>query len=136
VVIGPDGLTDFKALRRRVRVTLAVLYAFDLIELDGCDLRGMPIETRKATLASLLRKPGAIRLSEHIAADGPQVFAQACRLERGEIRARNPRARAPESSRSLTGKWEIPSQHRNTKGHHYARSVVTFDDNGRRCRRW
>jgi hypothetical protein len=34
----------------------------------------------KATLASLLRNPGAIRLSEHISADGPEVFAHACRL--------------------------------------------------------
>ena len=80
VVIGPDGLTDFEALRRRGAGDIAVLYAFDLIELDGSDLRGMPIETRKATLASLLRKSGAIRLSEHVAADGPQVFAHACRL--------------------------------------------------------
>jgi bifunctional non-homologous end joining protein LigD len=43
-------------------------------------LRSLPIETRKATLASLLRKPGALLLSEHIAADGPEVFAHACRL--------------------------------------------------------
>jgi ATP-dependent DNA ligase len=80
VVIGPDGLTDFEALRRRGAGDVAVLYAFDLIALDGDDLRSLPIETRKATLASLLRKPGALRLSEHIAADGPQVFAHACRL--------------------------------------------------------
>src|SRR6516164_4789311 len=80
VVIGPDGLTDFEALRRRGAGDIAVLYAFDLIELDGSDLRGMPIETRKATLASLLRKSGAVRLSEHIAADGSEVFAHACRL--------------------------------------------------------
>jgi hypothetical protein len=31
------------------------LYAFDLLELDGRDLRREPLETRKATLASLLR---------------------------------------------------------------------------------
>jgi bifunctional non-homologous end joining protein LigD len=80
VVIGQDGLTDFEALRRRGAGEVAVLYAFDLIELDGDDLRGFAIETRKATLASLLRKPGALRLSEHIAADGPEVFAHACRL--------------------------------------------------------
>jgi ATP-dependent DNA ligase len=80
VVVGPDGLTDFEALRRRGAGEIAVLYAFDLIELDGDDLRSLPIETRKATLASLLRKPGALRLSEHIAADGPEVFAHACRL--------------------------------------------------------
>jgi ATP-dependent DNA ligase len=34
------------------------LFAFDLLELDGVDLRREPIETRKATLASLLRGPG------------------------------------------------------------------------------
>jgi bifunctional non-homologous end joining protein LigD len=80
VVVGPDGLTNFEALRRRGAGEVAVLYAFDLIELDGSDLRNLPIETRKATLASLLRKPGALRLSEHIAADGLRVFAHACRL--------------------------------------------------------
>jgi bifunctional non-homologous end joining protein LigD len=80
VVIGPNGLTDFEALRRRGAGEIAVLYAFDLLELDGDDLRNLPIETRKATLASLLRKPGRLRLSEHISADGPQVFAHACRL--------------------------------------------------------
>jgi bifunctional non-homologous end joining protein LigD len=73
-------ITDFEALRHRGAGDLAVLYAFDLIELDGDDLRSLPIETRKATLASLLRKPGALRLSEHIAADGLRVFAHACRL--------------------------------------------------------
>jgi hypothetical protein len=73
-------LTNFEALRRRGAGEVAVLYAFDLIELDGSDLRSLPIETRKATLASLLRKPGALRLTEHIAADGLRVFAHACRL--------------------------------------------------------
>jgi bifunctional non-homologous end joining protein LigD len=56
---GQDGLTDFEALRRRGAGEVAVLYAFDLIELDGDDLRRLPIETRKATLASLLPKRGA-----------------------------------------------------------------------------
>jgi hypothetical protein len=73
-------LTDFEALLRRGAVEVAVLYAFDLIELDGSDLRNLPIETRKATLASLLRNPGSIRLSEHFSANGPDVFVHACRL--------------------------------------------------------
>ena len=34
----------------------AFLYAFDLLELDGTDMRREPIEVRKATLASILRK--------------------------------------------------------------------------------
>jgi len=80
VVIGENGLTDFDALRRRGAGDRAVLYAFDLIEYDGDDLRALPLETRKATLASLLRKAVTIRLSEHVEADGPDVFAQACTL--------------------------------------------------------
>jgi ATP-dependent DNA ligase len=35
VVVGPDGLTDFEALRRRGAGEVAVLYAFDLIELGA-----------------------------------------------------------------------------------------------------
>ena len=54
-------------LRRRRNEAHAFLYAFDLLELDGTDLRREPIEVRKATLASILRKsrPG-VRLNEHL----------------------------------------------------------------------
>ena len=62
------GVAAFHILRRRRNEERALLYAFDLLELDGLDMRREPIETRKATLASLLRngKPG-VRLNEHIA---------------------------------------------------------------------
>jgi ATP-dependent DNA ligase len=43
-------------LRNRRNEPQAFLYAFDLLELDGADLRREPIEVRKATLASILRK--------------------------------------------------------------------------------
>ena len=57
------------------------LYAFDLIELNGDDLRRDPLEVRKATLARVLAKaePG-IRFNEHIEGDGPTVFAHPCKL--------------------------------------------------------
>ena len=57
------------------------LYAFDLIELNGEDLRRDPLQVRKATLASILAKarPG-IRFNEHIEGDGPTVFAHACKM--------------------------------------------------------
>jgi hypothetical protein len=46
---------------------MALLYAFDLLELNGDDLRQEPIEVRKATLASVLRKSRhGIRLNEHL----------------------------------------------------------------------
>jgi len=49
------------SLRRKPSGKHVFLYAFDLLELDGEDLRREPLETRKATLASLLRRslPGA-----------------------------------------------------------------------------
>ena len=85
VVCGADGVTDFDALWAAVAKKgsrAAFLYAFDLLELDGADLRREPWETRRATLASLMRKvnPG-IRLSEHLCAgDGEAVFMHACRM--------------------------------------------------------
>ena len=58
------GLARFDVLRRRRNEAAAFLYAFDLLELNGTDLRREPIEVRKATLASILRKsrPG-VRLT-------------------------------------------------------------------------
>jgi bifunctional non-homologous end joining protein LigD len=81
VVLGPDGLSRFDELRRRDAAHMAILYAFDLIEHDGEDLRDRPFLDRKAALARLLRgiKTG-ILLNEHVAEDGPTVFAHACRL--------------------------------------------------------
>ena len=46
----------FQLLRHRRNEPKAYLYAFDLLELDGTDLRREPIEVRKTTLASILRK--------------------------------------------------------------------------------
>jgi bifunctional non-homologous end joining protein LigD len=48
-----DGLADFELLRYRRRNAVVTLVAFDLIELDGRDLRREPIEARKAELARL-----------------------------------------------------------------------------------
>jgi bifunctional non-homologous end joining protein LigD len=85
VVCGPDGLTDFNRLRAalgRKGSRQVFLYAFDLLELDGQDLRREPWETRRATLASLLRRVAdGIRLCEHMeAVDGESVFEHACRM--------------------------------------------------------
>jgi bifunctional non-homologous end joining protein LigD len=58
-----------------------LLYVFDLIEVNGDDLRRDPLQVRKATLASIVGKarPG-IRFNEHIKGDGPTVFAHACKM--------------------------------------------------------
>jgi bifunctional non-homologous end joining protein LigD len=82
VACDKGGLAIFELLRRKPTGEHVLLYAFDLLELDGQDLRREPLETRKATLASLLRggKPG-VRLNEHLEhQDGAIVFAHACKL--------------------------------------------------------
>ena len=57
------------------------LYAFDLLELDGQDLRREPLETRKATLASLLRGcQSGLRFNQHIEHPGDVVFRHVCKL--------------------------------------------------------
>jgi bifunctional non-homologous end joining protein LigD len=81
VVLGHDGLSLFDELRRREAADTAILYAFDLIEHDGEDMRNRPFLDHKVALARLLPNTKAgILLNEHIAEDGPVVFAHACRL--------------------------------------------------------
>jgi bifunctional non-homologous end joining protein LigD len=52
VACDETGLAVFERLRRKREGQKAFLFAFDLLELNGTDLRREPIETRKATLAS------------------------------------------------------------------------------------
>ena len=82
VVARDDGTSDFHALRSKHRGSEAVLFAFDLIELDGDDLRGLPLIERKRRLARLIGKSNrhAIRYSEHLTDDGPTVFEHVCRM--------------------------------------------------------
>jgi bifunctional non-homologous end joining protein LigD len=58
------------------------MWAFDLIELNGDDVRRAPLAVRKATLERILARaaPG-IRFNEHLdEEDGPLVFEHACKL--------------------------------------------------------
>ena len=78
---GEGGITDFERLMARVHDASAYAYAFDLLALDGDDMRRQPLTERKAALATLLRKakPG-IRYSEHLSGDGRNIFEHACKL--------------------------------------------------------
>ena len=59
-----------------------VLYAFDLIEHDGEDLRKLPLIERKRRLAKLIgrSKRRAIQFVEILVGDGPTVFDHVCRM--------------------------------------------------------
>ena len=82
VACGDDGIANFNRIRYRRHDASVFLYAFDLIELNGDDLRREPLAVRKATLASLLtRASQGLRFNEHMdEKDGPLVLAQACKL--------------------------------------------------------
>jgi bifunctional non-homologous end joining protein LigD len=80
VACDDNGVPIFDKLRYRRADKTVFLYAFDLIELNGQDLRREPIEVRKRQLASLLR--GALvglQLNEHIEHPGDVVFRHACK---------------------------------------------------------
>jgi bifunctional non-homologous end joining protein LigD len=81
VACDDNGLAVFERLRRKHEARAVFLFAFDLLELDGVDLRREPIEVRKETLASVLRKIGAgLRLNEHFIHSGEMVYRHACKM--------------------------------------------------------
>jgi bifunctional non-homologous end joining protein LigD len=74
----PKGEGLQKEIRAK-RSDKLVLYAFDLLYLNGNDLRGVPIEDRKARLRDLIRNTD-ILFSESFEADGATIFAHACEM--------------------------------------------------------
>jgi bifunctional non-homologous end joining protein LigD len=76
------GIAAFDRIRYRRNDGTVFLYVFDLIELNGEDLRRDPLEVRRATLASVLSKAGAgIRFNDHLEwEDAETVFQHACRM--------------------------------------------------------
>ena len=84
-VVLPDGRTSFQALQNAASSGLMrgnlVYFVFDLLRLDGADIRQEPLVRRKAQLVSLTgRATGRIRYSDHITGDGKAFLAEACRV--------------------------------------------------------
>jgi bifunctional non-homologous end joining protein LigD len=76
----PSGATSFQALQRRGSPGAAplVYFAFDLLHLDGWDLRQARLEDRKEVLRRLLEAaPAALRFSDHVRGHGPEFFEKA-----------------------------------------------------------
>ena len=81
VVCNESGLAVFDLIRGYRHDGAAVLCAFDVLELDGRDLRHMPIEERKRILAKLLSHPHeGIAFNKHHTGDGATIFKHACAL--------------------------------------------------------
>ena len=101
-IVLPDGRTSFQALQNAFRGGARdrlVYFAFDLLHLDGVDVARLPLEARKAALASLVAPPRAggrgtssrpertsrrdtavIRFADHVVGEGAAFFAEVSRL--------------------------------------------------------
>ena len=79
VICDENGHAIFERLQAGSRVKPeAIMFAFDLIELDGQNLRREPLLTRKSTLLSLIKgAPAGIRYNEHLEGDGAMIFRHA-----------------------------------------------------------
>ena len=82
VVLDDKGVSNIGQLRSAMRLQpeRMIFVAFDLLHLDGEDLRFKPLIERRARLQEIIPDDGAIQLSQHVEGDGAAFFAQADRL--------------------------------------------------------
>jgi bifunctional non-homologous end joining protein LigD len=79
VAFDQRGITSFSRLQRRGRERVAIFfYVFDILRLDGEDLRPLPLRERKARLRSALDFGGPVRLTPHRNEHGEKLFREAC----------------------------------------------------------
>ena len=81
VVPAADGTTDFSVLQNELkgRSTSIVLVAFDLLYLNGRDIRKEPLLRRKAELKKIIDDTD-VQFSESFETEGPEMFAHACKV--------------------------------------------------------
>ncbi len=84
VVLDSQGVSSFSRLQEALsesRPRNLLFFAFDLLYLDGWDLRGVALKDRKALLANLLANgPSAIQFSDHVEGLGTALFEQAIEM--------------------------------------------------------
>jgi bifunctional non-homologous end joining protein LigD len=80
VILGVNGISDFNALHAGKQNVEVQLCAFDVLAIDGDDVRGLPLSMRKANLERLLRgrADGIFVNPFETGAIGPQLFRAAC----------------------------------------------------------
>ena len=81
VVLEADGRSSFQSLQNALKASPDAIdyFAFDLLELDGEDMTGLPLRERKARLAKILPKIAKkIRYSDHIEGSGEKLLNQFC----------------------------------------------------------
>ncbi|MDQ5831930.1 MAG: non-homologous end-joining DNA ligase [Actinomycetota bacterium] len=80
VALDSRGITSFGRLQRRGKERVAIyFYVFDLLRLEGADLRDLPLRERKRRLRDALRFEDPIRFTPHRNEQGEKLFEEACR---------------------------------------------------------
>lgn len=84
VVLRDDGISDFQLLQNSLEAGKdgsCMYFAFDVLFLDGFDLRQLPLVERKALLRPVIEQASnsRVRFGDHIQGTGPAFFEQACR---------------------------------------------------------
>lgn len=79
----PNGITDFKSLQEHIDSPHPSIryFVFDLLWLDGKDLRKKPLKERRALLAKLMSEKGIsnyLVYADYVEGSGPEFFKQAC----------------------------------------------------------
>lgn len=76
IVLNDAGLSDFAALRKAITRRQHDLYfvAFDLLHLNGHDLRDMPLEDRREILSEMIPDGGRIQFSQPLPGDAKSIF--------------------------------------------------------------
>jgi len=122
VVLGVDGISDFSALHSGKQNAEVQLCAFDVLAMDGEDLRPLPLSMRKANLERLLRgRPDGIFVNSfEIGAIGPDLFRAACGMGLEGIVSK--RIDRPYRGCRLKGWVKV----KNREHHAFARVVESF----------
>ncbi|HEV7464193.1 MAG TPA: DNA ligase D [Methyloceanibacter sp.] len=79
----PSGITDFKSLQEHIDTPHPAIrfFIFDLLAVDGKDLRKKPLKERRALLAKLIAAKNVsnwLVYADYVEGSGPEFFAQAC----------------------------------------------------------
>ncbi|QND66675.1 ATP-dependent DNA ligase [Mesorhizobium loti] len=76
IVLNEAGLSDFGELRKAITRRQRDLYfvAFDLLHLNGHDLRDMALEERREILASMIEPGGRLQFSEPLPGDAKAIY--------------------------------------------------------------
>jgi bifunctional non-homologous end joining protein LigD len=89
VILDEAGRPSFQRLQNRARISRSpdirhasvespgTLYLFDLMALEGFDLRSLPLLKRKGILRKVLPEAGPLKYSEHFERDGEALYDQA-----------------------------------------------------------